>query len=118
MIPASFNAPVNFANAQQQFNDVRKLANSLLFEFHGAIQHLPGSTPARKLLVQEALAKFTRTRTTLVIAHRLSTVQNADLICVMDGGHIVERGTHAELLGRNGYYTRLSGSAYGQAIAS
>jgi subfamily B ATP-binding cassette protein MsbA len=64
-----------------------------------------------ELLVQDALAKFTRTRTTLVIAHRLSTVQNADLICVMDGGHIVERGTHAELLGRNGYYTRLSGSA-------
>ena len=43
------------ANAQQQFNDVRSLANSLLFEFHSAIQRLPGSTPARKLLVQRAL---------------------------------------------------------------
>jgi non-specific serine/threonine protein kinase/serine/threonine-protein kinase len=43
------------ANAQRQFNDVRKLANSFLFEFHGAIEHLPGSTPARKLLVQKAL---------------------------------------------------------------
>ena len=45
-------------------------------------------------LVQEALARFTRNRTTLVIAHRLSTVQNADLICVMDDGTIVEMGTH------------------------
>ncbi|MGA2596777.1 MAG: protein kinase, partial [Bryobacteraceae bacterium] len=43
------------ANAQQQFNDVRKLATSFLFEFHDAIQHLPGSTPARKLVVQRAL---------------------------------------------------------------
>src|SRR5271165_5398458 len=43
------------ANAQQQFNDVRKLATSFLFEFHNAIQYLPGSTPARKLLVQRAL---------------------------------------------------------------
>ncbi len=48
--------------------------------------------------MQEALAKFTRTRTTLVIAHRLSTVQNADMICVMEDGRIVERGAHAELL--------------------
>ena len=49
-------------------------------------------------LVQAALAKFTRNRTTLVIAHRLSTVQNADLICVMEQGTIVETGTHRELL--------------------
>lgn len=55
-------------------------------------------------LVQEALASFSRNRTTLVIAHRLSTVQNANLICVMDGGTVVETGTHGELLGRNGSY--------------
>jgi subfamily B ATP-binding cassette protein MsbA len=55
-------------------------------------------------LVQEALAEFGRNRTTLVIAHRLSTVQNADLICVMDQGAAVETGTHEELIARNGYY--------------
>jgi subfamily B ATP-binding cassette protein MsbA len=70
-------------------------------------------------LVQEALARFTKNRTTLVIAHRLSTVQKADLICVMDAGYIVERGTHAELLARNGSYARLAGTVYApQALAN
>lgn len=58
-------------------------------------------------LVQEALATFTRERTTIVIAHRLSTVQNANLICVMDAGTIVEKGTHADLIAKGGAYARL-----------
>jgi ATP-binding cassette, subfamily B, bacterial MsbA len=58
-------------------------------------------------LVQDALAEFSRGRTTLVIAHRLSTVQNADLICVMEDGTIMEQGTHSELLARGQVYARL-----------
>jgi ATP-binding cassette, subfamily B, bacterial MsbA len=58
-------------------------------------------------LVQEALARFTKNRTTLVIAHRLSTVQNADIICVMDEGTIVETGSHRQLLAQGGAYARL-----------
>jgi ATP-binding cassette, subfamily B, bacterial MsbA len=57
--------------------------------------------------IQEALERLVKGRTTLVIAHRLSTVQRADLIAVMQEGRIVESGRHAELLARNGLYTTL-----------
>ena len=57
--------------------------------------------------IQQALADVVRDRTTFVIAHRLSTVRSADLIVVLDGGRVVERGTHAELLARDGFYRRI-----------
>jgi subfamily B ATP-binding cassette protein MsbA len=57
--------------------------------------------------VQSALKILMRGRTTLVIAHRLSTVADADLIYVIDKGRVAERGSHAELLRRNGLYTKL-----------
>jgi subfamily B ATP-binding cassette protein MsbA len=57
--------------------------------------------------VQAALKQLMRGRTTVVIAHRLSTVVDADLIHVIDGGRVAESGTHAELLRRDGIYARL-----------
>ena len=58
-------------------------------------------------MVQLAFSNLMRNRTTLVIAHRLSTVQNADRIVVLDRGSIVESGSHEELLQRGGLYKRL-----------
>jgi ABC transporter fused permease/ATP-binding protein len=58
-------------------------------------------------LVQEALARLMKGRTTLVVAHRLSTVRDADRIIVLDGGRVAERGRHAELMAKGGIYKRL-----------
>lgn len=58
-------------------------------------------------LVQESLTRLMQNRTSIVIAHRLSTVVHADLICVLSDGQIVEQGTHRELIAMNGYYKKL-----------
>ena len=58
-------------------------------------------------LVQDALQRLIPDRTTLVIAHRLSTVEHADQVLVLDAGRLVEQGTHAELLARGGLYAHL-----------
>ncbi|HEY1027016.1 MAG TPA: lipid A export permease/ATP-binding protein MsbA [Pseudomonas sp.] len=65
--------------------------------------------------IQAALDQVMQGRTTLVIAHRLTTIEKADLILVMDQGQIVERGNHAELLAQNGYYARLHAKQFDEA---
>lgn len=68
-------------------------------------------------LVQDALAHLIPDRTTLVIAHRLSTVEHADQILVLDDGKLVEQGTHAELLARGGVYAHLHAMQFREAGA-
>lgn len=59
-------------------------------------------------LIQQALERLMQKRTSIIVAHRLSTIEHADRIIVMDGGKIIEQGSHSELIDQNGYYAKLS----------
>ena len=80
-----------------------------------ATSHLDAISEAQ---VRRALSALMRDRTTLVIAHRLSTVRDADLIVVMDQGRVQETGNHADLLARGGLYARLVGKQLGGVAAA
>ena len=69
-------------------------------------------------LIQDATEKITKNRTSIIIAHRLATVQKADKIIVMEDGQIVEQGSHAELLAKKGYYSKLYNIQFVQKQAS
>jgi ATP-binding cassette, subfamily B, multidrug efflux pump len=69
-----------------------------------------------EVLIQKAMTQLRHGRTSFVIAHRLSTIRNADSIVVMDGGRIVEQGSHAELLERRGFYYDLYNSQFTAAL--
>ena len=70
-----------------------------------------------EVLIQRAMARLMEGRTSFVIAHRLSTIRDAELILVMNDGAIVEQGTHAELLARQGFYHELYSSQFEEALA-
>jgi ATP-binding cassette subfamily B protein len=65
-----------------------------------------------EVLIQQAMDRLMENRTSFVIAHRLSTIRNADLILVLDHGDVVEKGTHEELLSRDGFYATLYNSQF------
>ena len=66
--------------------------------------------------IQQELRELAQSRTTVIVAHRLSTIQDADQIVVLDAGRIVERGTHFELLRKNGYYARMWSVQAGETV--
>ena len=65
-----------------------------------------------ELQIQEAFERMMEGRTSFIVAHRLSTIRNADLILVMKDGDIVEQGNHEELLAQNGFYAELYNSQF------
>ncbi len=110
-LPEGYDAPVGerghgFSGGQKQRLAIARalLRNPKLLILDEATSALDAESEG---LVQDALAELMRGRTTLIIAHRFSTIVNADLILVMDQGQIIESGTHAQLLARQGQYWRL-----------
>jgi len=65
-----------------------------------------------EMLIQEAFDRMMQGRTSFIVAHRLSTIRNADEILVMKDGNIIEQGTHEELLGKDGFYSNLYNSQF------
>jgi ATP-binding cassette subfamily B multidrug efflux pump len=110
-LPAGYDSQVaprgsNFSSGQKQ---LMAFARAVAFDPEVLILDEATSSvdPATESRIQDALEEVTRGRTALIIAHRLSTIVNADRILVLNKGTVAEDGTHAELLGGDGLYTRL-----------
>jgi len=96
----------NISQGQRQLITIARaiLANPSILILDEATSSVDTRT---ETLIQEAMDHLMEGRTSFIIAHRLSTIKNADLILVMDQGDIIEQGTHAELLAKNGFYAHL-----------
>jgi ATP-binding cassette subfamily B protein len=110
-LPEGLDTPVGERGVQLSGGQRQRVAiaraflkNAPTLVLDEATSHLDAVSEAQ---VRGALDALMRDRTTIVIAHRLSTVRNADLLAVLDRGRLVETGSHAELLARNGLYARL-----------
>jgi len=115
-LPENYDTPINeeasnLSQGQKQLLTIARafLANPAILILDEATSSVDTRT---EVLIQAAMHRLMRGRTTFVIAHRLSTIRTADVILMMEGGQIVERGTHHELLAAKGRYAALHGSQF------
>lgn len=110
-MPRGYDSPVGERGSQLSGGERQRIAIARAILKDAPILLLDEATSAldteSERLVQQALSRLMKNRTTLVIAHRLSTVREADLIVVLDEGKVVETGSHDQLIARDGAYARL-----------
>jgi ATP-binding cassette subfamily B protein len=120
-LPQGFDTPVGERAKTLSGGQRQRLAIARALVREAPILLLDEATSAldaeNERLVQKALAKAMKGRTTLVIAHRLATVLKADRIVVMDQGRVVEQGTHAQLSAAGGLYAKLAELQFGANAA-
>ena len=114
--PEGYNTMVGNRGLKLSGGEKQRLSIARVFLKDPAILILDEATSAldntTEILIQQALDELCRGRTTIVVAHRLSTIQEADLILVMKDGNIIEQGSHETLLERGGFYAELYHSQF------